>query len=66
MSPTGTVEVSAGDDVSFSCLAEGRPLPFVLIRKQKDQADRECLPLIIFIRIDYKVELKCDKKIAAH
>jgi len=39
MSPTGTVEVSAGDDVSFSCLAEGRPLPFVLIRKQKDQAD---------------------------
>ena len=41
MSPSGTIEASAGDDVSFNCLAEGRPLPFVLIRKQKDQVDRE-------------------------
>lgn len=41
MVPAGTIEISAGDDVQFDCLAEGSPVPFVLIRKQHGQANRK-------------------------
>ena len=41
MVPAGTIEVSAGDNVQFDCLAEGSPLPFVVIRKQKADANRK-------------------------
>ena len=48
MLPNGPIEVSVGDAVTIDCFAEGNPLPFVHIRRQKGGANRKFNSLPLF------------------